>query len=150
MNEELILDHRSKSYPLEAAPCRAADLGSKGWNVLADDLAYPLAVIHRSALAHNIAWMQAYAKRKGVLLAPHGKTTMSPELFERQLAGGAWGLTFATIYQLAVGVEAGARRAIIANQVLGDADLDGLDMLLAGHNDLRVWFLVDSLAQVVV
>ncbi|SEA45378.1 amino acid deaminase [Variovorax sp. YR216] len=147
MNEELILDHRSKSFPLEAAPCRAADIGSKGWNVLADDLAYPLAVIHRSALAHNIAWMQDYAKRKGVLLAPHGKTTMSPELFELQLAGGAWGLTFATIFQLAVGVEAGARRAIIANQVLCDADLDGLDMLLAGQSDLRVWFLVDSLAQ---
>jgi D-serine dehydratase len=147
MTEELILDHRSKSYPLGAAPCRAADLGKKGWNVLADDLAYPLAVVHRSALAHNIAWMQDYAQRKGVLLAPHGKTTMSPELFAQQLAAGAWGLTFATIYQLAVGVEAGARRAIIANQVVCDADLDGLDMLLAGHNDLRVWFLVDSLAQ---
>ncbi|MGJ7507143.1 amino acid deaminase [Variovorax sp. GT1P44] len=147
MTEALILDHRSKSYPLEAAPCRAADIGKKGWNVLADDLSYPLAVIRRSALAHNIAWMQDYARRKGVLLAPHGKTTMSPELFAQQLAGGAWGLTFATIYQLAVGVEAGARRAIIANQVMADADLDGLDMLLAGHNDLRVWFLVDSLAQ---
>lgn len=147
MTEELILDHRSKSYPLDAAPCRAVDIGQKGWNVLADDLAYPLAVIRRSALAHNIAWMQHYAQRKGVTLAPHGKTTMSPELFAQQLAGGAWGLTFATIYQLAVGVEAGARRAIIANQVVCDADLDGLDMLLAGHNDLRVWFLVDSLAQ---
>lgn len=147
MTEELILDHRSKSYPLHAAPCRAADIGQKGWNVLADDLAYPLAVIRRSALAHNIAWMQDYARRKGVTLAPHGKTTMSPELFAQQLAGGAWGLTFATIYQLAVGVEAGARRAIIANQVVCDADLDGLEMLLAGRGDLRVWFLVDSIAQ---
>lgn len=147
MTDELILDHRSKSYPLDAAPCRAADIGQKGWNVLADDLSYPLAVIRRSALAHNIAWMQDYARRKGVTLAPHGKTTMSPELFAQQLAGGAWGLTFATIYQLAVGVEAGARRAIIANQVMVDADLDGLDMLLARHADLRSWFLVDSLAQ---
>ena len=91
--------------------------------------------------------MQDFAQRKGVALAPHGKTTMSPELFRQQLAGGAWGLTFATIFQLAVGVEAGARRAIIANQVLCDADLDGLDMLLAEPCDLRVWFLVDSLAQ---
>lgn len=147
MTQELILDHRSKSYPLTAAPCRAEDIAQKHWNVLADDLAYPLAVIRRSALAHNIAWMQRYAERKGVLLAPHGKTTMSPELFAQQLAGGAWGLTFATIYQLAVGVEAGARRAIIANQVGCDADLDGLDMLLSRHEDLRVWFLVDSLAQ---
>jgi len=145
--EELILDHRSKSYPLGAAPCRIGELGSKGWNLLADDMPYPLAVIRRSALAHNIAWMQDFAQRKGVALAPHGKTTMSPELFRQQLDGGAWGLTFATIFQLAVGVEAGARRAIIANQVLGAADLDGLMCLLEEHADLRVWFLVDSLAQ---
>ena len=147
MTDDFILDHRSKSFPLNSAPCRAADLGAKGWNVLADDLAYPLAVIRRSALAHNLAWMQDFAARKGVALAPHGKTTMSPELFRQQLAAGAWGLTFATIYQLAVGVEAGARRAIIANQVVCDTDLDGLHALLLRHPDLRVWFLVDSQAQ---
>jgi D-serine dehydratase len=147
MNNDFTLDHRYKSYPLTAAPCRASALASQGWNLLADDLAYPLATISRSALTHNLAWMQDYARRKGVDLAPHGKTTMSPELFERQLAAGAWGLSFATVYQVAVGVEAGARRIIIANQVLCDADLDGLTLLLDGHADLRVWFLVDSLAQ---
>lgn len=147
MTPDFILDHRCKSYPLTAAPCRAAELGAQGWNLLADDLPYPLAVIRRSALDHNIAWMQAYARRKGVALAPHGKTTMSPELFALQLASGAWGLSFATVYQLAVGVEAGARRAIIANQVVCDADLDGLAALLDRHAELRVWFLVDSLAQ---
>ncbi|RZJ59502.1 MAG: amino acid deaminase [Acidovorax sp.] len=147
MTDDFILDHRSKSFPQTAAPCRASDLAARGWNLLADDLAYPLAVIRRSALAHNLAWMQDFAARKGVALAPHGKTTMSPELFRQQLAAGAWGLTFATIYQLSVGVEAGARRAIIANQVVCDADLDGLQALLQRHAGLRVWFLVDSLAQ---
>lgn len=147
MTEPFLLDHRCKSYPLTAPPCHPDNIARHGWNLLADDLAYPLAVVRGSALAHNIAWMQAYAARKGVALAPHGKTTMSPELFARQLAAGAWGLTFATVYQLAVGVEAGARRAIIANQVLCDADLDGLHALLQRYPDLRVWFLVDSLAQ---
>ena len=147
MTDDFVLDHRCKSFPLAAAPCRADRIGERGWNLLADDLAYPLAVIRRSALAHNIAWMQDFAGRRGIALAPHGKTTMSPELFAQQLAGGAWGLTFATVFQLAVGVEAGARRAIIANQVVGDADLDGLDLLLGRHADLRVWFLVDSPAQ---
>lgn len=46
-----------------------------------------------------------------------------------------------------MGVAAGARRIIIANQVLQDADLDGLDALLAAVDGLRVWFLVDSAAQ---
>ena len=147
MNQDFTLDARSKSYPQTAAPCLGSELGAKGWNLLADDLAYPLPVIRSSALAHNLAWMQDYAARKGVAFAPHGKTTMSPELFRQQLAAGAWGLTFATIYQLSVGVEAGVQRAIIANQVVCDADLDGLDAMLTRHAGLRVWFLVDSLAQ---
>ncbi|MGV3681098.1 MAG: amino acid deaminase [Acidovorax sp.] len=144
---DFTLDATSKSYPIAAAPCRASEIAQRGWNVLADDLAFPLAVLSRSALAHNLAWMQDFAQRKGIALAPHGKTTMSPQLFAQQLAAGAWGLTFATAFQVAVGVEAGARKIIIANQVVCDADLDALDALLVHHGDLAVWFLVDSLAQ---
>jgi D-serine dehydratase len=145
--EDFILDHRCKSYPLTATPCQPDALGEKGWHLLADDLPFPLAVLRSSALIHNLAWMQDYARRNGAVLAPHGKTTMSPELFRMQLDAGAWGLTFATVSQLAHGVRAGARRVIIANQVVSDADLDGLRTLLAAHPDLRVWFLVDSIAQ---
>jgi D-serine dehydratase len=72
---------------------------------------------------------------------------MSPQLFARQLAAGAWGLSFATVYQAAVGVHAGACKIIIANQVVCDADFDALAALLAGHADLQICFLVDSLAQ---
>lgn len=144
---DFVLDARCKGYPLAAPPCHVSEIGQRGWHVLAGDLPLPLAVLRRSALEHNLAWMQDYARRKGVALAPHGKTTQSPELFARQLAAGAWGLSFANVFQLATGVAAGVRRAIIANQVLADADLDGLALLLARHADLRVWFLVDSQAQ---
>lgn len=147
MQPDFVVDHRCKSYPLTAASTQASQLAARGWNVLQDDLPYPLAVIRQSALEHNARWMQDYAARRNIQFAPHGKTTMSPQLFDMQLKGGAWGLTFATIYQLSVGVEAGMRRAIIANQVVAPADLDGLDALLAQHSDLRVWFLVDSIAQ---
>ena len=143
----MLLDAACKSFPLAAAPVRAEDIAARQWNLLADDLAYPLAVLNRPALQHNLAWMQAYASAKGVHLAPHGKTTMSPELFRMQLDAGAWGLTFATLFQLGVGVAAGVRKAIIANQVLSAADLAGLRALLQAHGDLQVWFLVDSLAQ---
>ncbi len=147
MTTDFTLDHSSKSYPAHAGPCLASELAGKHWNVLANDLAFPLAVISEDALQHNLAWMQSFAARKGVWLAPHGKTPMSPQLCQRQLAAGAWGLSFATVFQTRMGVAAGARRIIIANQVLSDADLDGLQALLAAHPDLRVWFLVDSLAQ---
>lgn len=147
MSPDFLIDHRHKSFPLAATPVHASRIAERGWNVLADDLPYPLAVIRRSALEHNVCWMQDYARSRGIAFAPHGKTTMSPQLFDLQLRGGAWGLTFATIHQLAVGLETGLRRALIANQVVAPADLDGLDALLERHEGLRVWFLVDSLAQ---
>lgn len=143
----LRLTGRYKNFPQASAAVPAAELGRLDWQLLNDDLPYPMAVLSEAALRHNLAWMQRYANDRGVQLAPHGKTSLSPELFALQLQAGAWGLTFATVYQAAIGVAAGARRVIIANQVLADADLDGLQALLQEHADLRVWFLVDSLAQ---
>ena len=147
MHPDFLIDARSKSFPLAAQPVQASQIAQRQWNVLRDDMPYPLAVIRQSALAHNARWMQDYAARRNIQFAPHGKTTMSPQLFDVQLKGGAWGLTFATIHQLSVGVEVGMQRAIIANQVVAAADLDGLDALVAQHSGLRVWFLVDSIAQ---
>jgi len=147
MAHDFVLNAACKGFPLAAEPCAVSQLGARGWHLLDDALAYPVAVLRRPALAHNLAWMQDFVQRKGVALAPHGKTTMSPELFRMQLQAGAWGLTFANVHQLRVGLAAGARRAIIANQLVSDADLDGLDFLLCQYPQARVWFLVDSLAQ---
>ena len=120
-----VLDASYKGYP-RTQPARARSaIGTAGWNVLAGDLPLPIALIRREALAHNLAWMQNYARSQGVDMAPHGKTTMSPQLFARQLDAGAWGITFATVAQLAIGVAAGARRTMIANQDLSDDDQAG-------------------------
>jgi D-serine dehydratase len=145
-NDPLLSD-RFKGYPRTQAPRRRSEVGAAGWNVLAGDLPLPLAVLKREALEHNLAWMQARVREWGIDLAPHGKTTMSPQLFQRQLDAGAWGLTFATVTQLAVGVAAGARRTLIANQVVSDEDLAGIQLLLRANAGLRIVFLVDSLAQ---
>ena len=147
ISSDFVLNASCKGFPLTAEPCVVSALGQRGWHLLEDALAYPVAVLRRPALDHNLAWMQDFVQRKGVALAPHGKTTMSPELFRMQLQAGAWGLTFANVHQLRVGLAAGAQRAIIANQLVSDADLDGLDLLLNQYPQARVWFLVDSLAQ---
>jgi D-serine dehydratase len=136
-----------KGYPhSQPAMCRSA-IAKAGWNVLADDLTFPIALLKRDAVAHNLTWMQQQVRHWGIDLAPHGKTTMSPQLFTRQLEAGAWGITFATVTQLAVGVAAGARNTLIANQVLGDGDLAAIQQLMRTHADLRIAFLVDSPAQ---
>lgn len=136
-----------KGWPHGQPPLRASEVGAQGWNLLAGDLPLPVAVLRREALAHNIAWLASRARDWGVELAPHGKTTMSPQLFARQIEAGAWGITFASVFQLAVGAAAGVRRALIANQVLDAADLAGIEALRRRHAGLRVIFLADSPAQ---
>jgi D-serine dehydratase len=142
-----LLDNTSKGFAATSAPLRRSEIGTQGWNVLAGDLPLPLAVIRRERLTHNLGWLQKYANDAGVQLAPHGKTTMSPQLFRQQLDRGAWGLTFATLAQARVGIEAGARNIIIANQVLQAAELRGIVALQSQFTDLRLVFLLDSSAQ---
>jgi D-serine dehydratase len=147
MSDECLIGPGSKGFPQDQGPLRPGEIAGRGWHVLADDLPLPLAVLKRSALEHNLAWMQRFVRERGVDLAPHGKTTMSPQLFRRQIEAGAWGLTVATVAQLAVAAAAGVRRVLIANQVMGGADLAGIRALQAAHPGLSVVFLVDSVAQ---
>ena len=145
-----LLDTGLKGYPHLAEPRRRSQVGAAGWNVLAGDLPWPVALLKREALEHNVRWMQTRVQQWGVDLAPHGKTTMSPQLFARQIEAGAWGITFANVTQLGIGVAAGVRRALIANQVMAAQDLAGLADLLQRHGDLRAVFLVDSLPQLML
>lgn len=134
-----------KGFPALQPPVLLADVAQRAWTLHA--LPTPLAVVRQQALAHNIAWMQDFAARHGVELAPHGKTTMSPQLFRRQLDAGAWGLTFANVHQLRLGLAAGARRALIANQLISAAELAELLDLRRRHAGLELAFFVDSQAQ---
>jgi hypothetical protein len=83
-----------------------------------------------------------------VLLAPHGKTTMAPQLFARQLEAGAWGITLATMQQASLAVALGLRRLILANQLVGREDIAQARELVATVADLELYVLVDSLAGV--
>jgi D-serine dehydratase len=94
------LDSATKGYPLSSPALPISAIGAQRWSVLAGDLPLPLAVIRDSALAHNHAWMRDFTASTGVLLAPHGKTTMAPQIFAQQLAAGAWGITVANVQQL--------------------------------------------------
>lgn len=142
-----LLDASSKGFPHSSGPLHLSEIGKQGWRVLDGDLPFPLAVIKREALQHNLGWMQGFANDRGIGFAPHGKTTMSPQLFQQQLGAGAWGITFATVGQLRIGIAAGVRRALIANQVINEGDLAAIRAMKAEHPDLRIVFLLDSLAQ---
>jgi D-serine dehydratase len=114
-----LVDHRLKGIPGGVAPFRLEAIGAKNWNLLAEDLTLPVAVLKRAALEHNGRWMRDFLARSGALIAPHGKTTMAPSLFAAQLADGAWAITVATIQQLQVCRDFGIGRVVLANQLLG-------------------------------
>src|SRR6266568_2599440 len=140
------LDAATKGYPLSGPALPISAIGAQRWSVLAGDLPLPLAVIRDSALAHNHAWMRDFTASTGVLLAPHGKTTMAPQIFAQQIKAGAWGITVANVQQLGVCVYFGIRRVIMANQLVGGREIAEVIRLCDLNPDLEFHFLVDSAA----
>ena len=137
-----------KGFPGHLAPVELSEVCAQDWHILRGDLPFPLAIIKASSLNHNLHWMQNFCKERGLDIAPHGKTTMSPELYAMQIKAGAWGISFANVFQASMGARHGVKHIIIANQVYQSPDLDALALLLATHSDLSVYFLVDSEAQI--
>jgi D-serine deaminase-like pyridoxal phosphate-dependent protein len=135
--------HLNKALP----PIEELDLqrvAERRWNALGGDLLFPALVLKESALHHNIDVMADFCRRHGVSLAPHGKTTMSPQLIRRQLAAGAWGITAATPSQARAMREFGAERVVIANQVPDRLGLSWMASEMAGNPEVEVYSLVDS------
>jgi D-serine dehydratase len=145
--EEQLLQPGVKGLPI-TAPLRQGAIGVQGWKLLHGDTSFPVAVLKTSALRHNLDWMRAFCDRYGVALAPHGKTTMSPQLFGAQLANGAWGITLANAVQVQVAHRFGVRRVLIANQLVARSDVRAVLQLLHDDPDFECFVLADSLAGV--
>jgi D-serine dehydratase len=141
---DVAVDAATKGIPSGSPPLRLSDIGRQGWNVLAGDCPLPLAVLDVEAMAFNSAWMMAFARQHGLLLAPHGKTTIAPALFETQLADGAWAITVATVQQMQVCLHAGIHRIILANQPIGQA-VGACFQALEADAELELYVLADSL-----
>ena len=127
-----------------AASLSLDDVAGKGWRLLAGDTPTPVAVLHEGAVNHNIEVMARFCAAAGVAIAPHGKTTMTPDLVRRQLRAGAWGITAANAHQAAALVGAGVRRVLIANEVVDPHALSWLANTLRDQQDVELLWYVDS------
>jgi D-serine dehydratase len=132
------LSPRAVGQPLAA-------LGSLGLSVLSGDLPLPVAVLKESALAHNSDWMRGFTQRAGVSLCPHGKTTMAPQLFQRQLDAGSWGITAATASHVRTYRRFGVQRVLMANQLVGRGNIEIVLDELAADPGFDFYCLVDSM-----
>lgn len=145
--DEQLLQPGTKGLPL-LEPLRQGAIGVQGWNILHADTSFPVAVLKTTALRHNLDWMRRFCERYRVTLAPHGKTTMCPQLFGAQLANGAWGITLANATQIQVAHRFGVRRVLLANQLVAPSDIRAILTLLHGDPDFECIVLADSLAGV--
>ncbi|MHB0776283.1 amino acid deaminase [Halomonas sp. WWR20] len=102
---------------------------------LLEGVSLPAMVLHQHVVDHNIAWMQRFADAHGARLAPHGKTTMMPALFQRQMAAGAWGITLATATQCTVAFAHGIQRLLMGNQLVGRANMALVADMIEGGAD---------------
>jgi len=128
-------------------PLDAGEIARRRWNLLREDLSLPTAVLSQEKLLHNHQWMQEFITAYGVKLAPHGKTTMAPKLFDLQLKGGAWGITLATAHQTRIAYAHGVRRILMANQLIGKENMAIIARLLEDAT-FQFCCLVDSAQQI--
>ncbi|WP_341860862.1 amino acid deaminase [Gymnodinialimonas sp. 57CJ19] len=145
--EDTILDGRTKGVPGTAPPFRLGDIAAKGWNVMEEDMPLPLLLLKRSNLDYNAEVFGDYLTAHNLSLAPHGKTTMAPQIFDEQLHNGAWGITAATVQQALVMHHYGVKRILLGNQLIGKSAVASVSAMLHRDEELEFYCFVDSPAQ---
>lgn len=126
-------------------PHKAAIMSAPA-NLLAEEVCLPAALLKKTALENNIAWMQRYADARGVSLAPHGKTTMTPWIFQAQQRAGAWGIGVGSAWQASAAMASGVERVLMVNQLVGRANMRAVSRLKAHYRTAEFICCIDSLA----
>ncbi|MHC3468089.1 amino acid deaminase [Streptomyces sp. 7R007] len=138
------VDHRFKGLPPDAAGLTVAELTAQRRNLFTGGFTTPVLALSAERLEHNLALMETYATRHGLAFAPHGKTSMAPQLFRRQIDRGAWGITLAVPHQVRVAREFGVQRVFLANELVDPAALRWIASELAADPGFRLVCYVDS------
>ncbi|HEY7399347.1 MAG TPA: hypothetical protein VH989_00455 [Actinomycetota bacterium] len=142
------IDAGTKGFPALTGSVRAVDVAAAGWS-LPRDLRAPVMTLRATALDHNLALMASFCRNHDVDLVPHGKTTMAPQLWDRQLEAGAWGITAATVAQAAVMRSVRVPRILLANELVDGPSIDWVAAQL-GDPDFDFVCYVDSLRGVAI
>lgn len=138
------LDPRIKGVPGSFGSLDRLTIAQSGWRLLNEDLPLPAAILRNSVLKQNSEWMQKFLAGFNASIAPHGKTTMSPQLFAMQLEDGCWGITLATCHQIQVARSYDIDRILLANQVVGRREIDYLVAEMVADPNFDLHCFVDS------
>ncbi|MFF9097741.1 amino acid deaminase [Streptomyces sp. NPDC014802] len=138
------VDHRFKGLPPDADGLTVAELAAQRRNLFDGGFATPVLALSAERLEHNLRLMETYAARHGLAFAPHGKTSMAPQLFQRQIEHGAWGITLAVPHQVRVARAFGVQQVFLANELVDPAALCWIAAEQDADPGFRVICYVDS------
>ncbi|MEU5271037.1 amino acid deaminase [Streptomyces hygroscopicus] len=138
------VDHRFKGLPPNAEGLTVGELAAERRSLFTGGFTTPVLTLSAEALEHNLLAMERYSAVHGLAFAPHGKTSLAPQLFERQLAHGAWGITAAVPTQVRIYRAFGIQRIFLANEVVDAAALRWLAAELDADPGFRFIAYVDS------
>src|SRR3984957_15054890 len=147
-SHEAPLGPRDKGAPGLQDPVPLDAVAARNWRLLHEDLPLPVAVLKERALRHNSQWMKDFLTGGGAMIAPHGKTTMSPALFDMQIDDGAWAITLATPHQIQVARSFGYGRIVLANQLVGRSAIDAVLIELKNDPAFEFYCLADNAVNV--
>lgn len=139
-----VVDWRFKGMPPASADRTVDELTGAGLDLFTAGFLTPLLTLDADALRHNLELLARWSAEHGLALAPHGKTTLAPELFRRQLELGAWGITAAMPSHVRMYRAFGVRRIFLANELVDPAALGWLSAELDADPEFRFVCYVDS------
>jgi D-serine deaminase-like pyridoxal phosphate-dependent protein len=138
------VDWRFKGMPPQAQGLTIGELAAERRPLFTGGFITPVLTLSAAALEHNLDLLERFTAEHGLSFAPHGKTSMAPQLFARQLARGAWGITAAVPHQVRVYRAFGVPRIFLANEVVDASALAWIASELDADPDFGLVAYVDS------
>jgi D-serine deaminase-like pyridoxal phosphate-dependent protein len=142
----LVLGPQHKAFPPASWGKTAEEFASQRHPLA--EFQTPTLTLDERAMSHNVAVLAEWTAARGLRLAPHGKTTMAPALWQQVLDAGAWGITLATGWQVQLARSFGVRRILLANALVDPVALRWLAGELGAHPDFEFFCWADSVETV--
>ena len=139
-----VIEDKFKGFPIDSYGKTLEQFLATNPNLFTANFQFPIMVLKESAVKNNIAQMMSFCNSVGAQLAPHVKTTMSPQLAQMQVAAGATALTVANFWQGRIFLKHGFKNLIIANEVLDPTAIAEIAKINK-QKQAEIIFYVDSI-----
>ena len=137
------IDSKTKGIN-EVNKIKVKDIPQKKWNLLKEDVQFPILTMKESVFKKNIMSMNKYANQNGIYLAPHCKTSMCPQILKKLNGSNYWGFTAANNQQLSVLLEMGIKNIIIANLITNKSNIINFFKLVERYRySKKIYFCVN-------